>query len=218
MKFATVIGLVLATQSVSAHYIFKTLVAGSKTSTKAVRQPQNNMPISGVSSSSITCNTNPSPADETVTVAAGDKIGFLLDSSMYHKGAVSIYLGQAPGSVENWDGSGKSWFKIAEWGATSFNPITFSSTNQNTFTTTIPSSVPSGDYLVRAEQIALHLGTGVTENFASCAQIRITGGGNGNPAKVSIPGYLSADDPSVKVNIYSGLTSYTVPGPAVYRG
>lgn len=30
-----------------------------------------------------------------------------------------------------------------------------------------------------------------TESFVACAQIKITGGGSGSPAKVSIPGYLS---------------------------
>ena len=92
--------------------IFKTLVAGSKTSTQAVRQPQDNSPIHDITSASMTCNVNPGTAGETVSVAAGDTIGFQLDTAMYHEGPVSIYLGKAPGTAADWDGSGSNWFKV----------------------------------------------------------------------------------------------------------
>ncbi|KJA15304.1 lytic polysaccharide monooxygenase [Hypholoma sublateritium FD-334 SS-4] len=217
--FAILSAVILSTQSVSAHYIFKTLVAGSKTSTQAVRQPQNNEPIHDITSAGMTCNVDPGSAGETVSVAAGDTIGFQLDTAMYHEGPVSIYLGKAPGTAADWDGSGSDWFKIAEWGASSFAPMKFSSYELTTFTTTIPTVVPSGEYLARIENIALHLGTGVPEIFVSCAQISVTGGGSGNPSKVAIPGYVGANDPSVVIDIYNSKnTTYTVPGPEVYRG
>ncbi|KAF9041464.1 glycoside hydrolase [Panaeolus papilionaceus] len=218
MKFAGFLGLFLAAQGASAHYIFNTLIAGSKTSTQAVRQPPNNSPVLGVSNPGMTCNVNLSPARETVTVAPGDTIGFKLSNNMYHKGPAAIYLGKAPGAVENWDGSGQAWFKIAEWGPLYDGPqLSFTSLDMTEFTTTIPKNTPPGDYLLRAEQIALHL-TGAPENFMSCAQIRITGNGNGNPPMVSIPGYVSPSDPSIMVNIYQKVNSYTCPGPAVWRG
>ncbi|KAF9473922.1 hypothetical protein BDN70DRAFT_885380 [Pholiota conissans] len=199
--------------------IFKALIAGSKSSTQAVRQPQSVEPMHDITSSDVVCNVNPSPASETVSVAAGSTLGFQLSTAMYHQGPVSIYLGKAPGAAADWDGSGANWFKIAEWGATSTKPFNFSSFMQTTFTTTIPQSVPSGEYLARAENIALHLGTGVPEIFVSCAQISITNGGSGNPSKVSIPGYIAANDPSVIIDIYNAdVTSYRVPGPDVYIG
>ncbi|TFK35278.1 glycoside hydrolase [Crucibulum laeve] len=216
MKLASVLGLALITQTVSAHYIFSTLIAGSKTSTKAVRRPQNNSPVHDYTGTDITCNVSPSPASETVTVNAGDTIGFKSDAALYHKGPVAIYLGKAPGSAASWDGSGQNWFKIAEWGPT-YNPFSFTSLNQNTFMTRIPSSVPSGEYLVRIEQIGLHL-TGTPECFISCAQIKVQNGGNGSPSMVSIPGYIPKDDPSVMVNIYDPVTNYKTPGPSVYTG
>ncbi|KAI3615068.1 glycoside hydrolase family 61 protein [Moniliophthora roreri] len=132
-------------------------------------------------------------------------------------GPAAIYLGKAPGSAASWDGSGANWFKIAEWGAT-FNPFQFTDFNANQLTTTIPSSVPPGEYLVRIEQIGLHV-AGAPQFYISCAQINITGGGKANPAKVSIPGYVSASDPGLTVNIYYPIpTSYKVPGPAPFRG
>ncbi|TFK35359.1 glycoside hydrolase [Crucibulum laeve] len=211
MKLARILGLALIAQTVSAHYIFNTLIAGSKTSTKAVRQPQDNSPIHEYTSGQITCNVDPSPASETVSISAGDTIGFTVDQKLYHKGPVAIYLGKAPGKAADWDGTGKNWFKIAEWGPT-FNPFSFTSLDKNEFKTTIPKSVPSG------EVSGLHL-TGTPEFFVSCAQIKVTGGGSSNPSKVSIPGYIPQNDPSVMVNIYDPApTAYTCPGPSVWTG
>jgi hypothetical protein len=215
---ALVLSLFFLAQSASAHYIFKVLLSGDKTSAKAVRQPPTVEPFHDITSAAATCNVNTAPATEVMTVAAGGKLGFQLSNSMYHEGPVSIYLGKAPGKVSSWDGSGKSWFKIAEWGVESFSPVKFKSYQLSEFTTTIPKNTPPGEYLARIEQIALHLGTGVPEIFVSCAQIRVTGSGTGNPSKVSIPGYIKANNPGVIANIYNGLTSYTVPGPKVWRG
>ena len=46
--------------------------------------------------------------------------------------------------------------KIAEWGA-EFNPFKFVTDGLSQITTTIPETVAPGDYLVRIEQIALHV-------------------------------------------------------------
>ncbi|KAF6756615.1 glycosyl hydrolase family 61-domain-containing protein [Ephemerocybe angulata] len=207
-------------QTVSAHYIFETLIFGEQTSKKAVRRPSDNTPVYNVTSNEIRCNVDLKNATETPTVEAGALIGFHLDEpkTIYHMGPLSMYLGQAPGKAAAWDGSGKAWFKIAHWGAVFRPKFTFLSLNQKEFTTTIPKSVPSGEYLIRIEHIGLHL-TGAPEFFISCAQIKIVNGGKGNPPKVSIPGYLKPNDPSLMVNIWWPVpTSYQVPGPKPYRG
>ncbi|KAJ8520730.1 hypothetical protein ONZ45_g2471 [Pleurotus djamor] len=210
MKFSALgLFIVAAAQSCSAHYIWSTLIAGGTTSSAAVRQPINNSPVESATSNNLRCNVSPSPASATVNVAAGSTIGFILDNTIYHAGPAAIYLGKAPGSVASWDGSGANWFKIAEFGA-NFNPFKFTAEGVSQLTTTIPSATPSGEYLVRIEQIGLHV-AGAPQWYISCAQINITGGGSGNPAKVSIPGYVSASDPGLTVNIYYPTpTSYTV--------
>jgi len=203
--------------SAAAHYIFRTLLTSTGSSDAAVRRPAENSPIHDITSSGATCNVGLSPATETVSVSAGSLIGFKLGAgtTVFHKGPAAMYLGKAPERAADWDGSGQNWFKIAEWGAT-FNPFSFASLGKDTFTSTIPSSVPSGEYLVRIEQIGLHL-TGSPELFVSCAQIKITGGGSATPSKFSIPGYIARDDPMLTLNIYwPQPTAYTVPGPAVY--
>ena len=66
----------------------------------------------------------------------------------------------------------------------------------STFTFKIPSTIPAGDYLLRIEQIGLHV-AGAPQFYISCAQLKVTGGGSANPSKVSIPGYVSATDPGL---------------------
>jgi hypothetical protein len=173
------------------------LIAGSTTSNAAVRQPVNNSPVelNGLNTNNIRCNVSPGAASETVSVAAGSTIGFKLDNTLYHQGPAAIYLGKAPSTAASWDGSGANWFKIAEWGAT-FNPFQFTDFNANQLTTTIPSNTPAGEYLVRIEQIGLHV-AGAPQWYISCAQIKITGSGSGNPPKVSIPGYVSSSGMSL---------------------
>lgn len=46
----------------------------------------------------------------------------------------------------------------------------------------------------------------------------VTGGGSANPTGVKFPGAYSANDPGIKINIYTDLTSYTIPGPPVFSG
>jgi cellulase len=80
---------------------------------------------------------------------------------------------------------------------------------------TVPSCIPAGDYLLRGEIIALHSAGSYpgAQFYMECAQIRVTGGGSTQPSTVSIPGTYSGNDPGIKINIYSGLTSYQIPGP-----
>ncbi|PPQ99634.1 hypothetical protein CVT24_005212 [Panaeolus cyanescens] len=217
MKLTAIVSLAVLAHSASAHYIWNTLIAGSTTSTAAVRQPINNSPVTSVTSNDVRCNVSPGAASQTVSVASGSTIGFKLDNTLYHAGPAAIYLGKAPSTAASWDGSGANWFKIAEWGA-NFNPFKFTDEGLSQLTTTIPSNTPPGEYLVRIEQIGLHV-AGAPQWYISCAQIKITGSGSGNPSKVSIPGYVSASDPGLTVNIYNPIpTSYTVPGPRPWRG
>ena len=59
-------------------------------------------------------------------------------------------------SASSADGS-TPWFKVAELGPSFSNgQISFPSMDRDAFTFTIPKSLPSGDYLLRAENIAIH--------------------------------------------------------------
>ena len=68
--------------------------------------------------------------------------------------------------------------------------------DNSSWTTTIPKSVPSGNYLIRFETIALH--SLPAQMYPECAQIQITGGGSRQPTEdelVSFPGAYQSTDP-----------------------
>ena len=52
----------------------------------------------------------------------------------------------------------------------------------------------------------------------SCFQINVTGSGTANPAGVKFPGAYKSSDPGILVDINKPMTSYTIPGPAVWKG
>ena len=87
---------------------------------------------------------------------------------------------------------------------------------------TIPANTPDGEYLLRVEQIALHMASqpNQAQFYIACSQIQITGGGSGNPGPlVSLPGAYSSNDPGILVDIWSMQPdSYKPPGPAVWSG
>lgn len=86
---------------------------------------------------------------------------------------------------------------------------------------TIPSTLAPGDYLLRAEVIALHVAgsVGGAQLYMSCFQLRVTGSGSKNPTGVLFPGAYSATDPGILINIYQTINNYTIPGPTtVFTG
>ncbi|KAH7105088.1 glycosyl hydrolase family 61-domain-containing protein [Auriculariales sp. MPI-PUGE-AT-0066] len=98
--------------------------------------------------------------------------------------------------------------------------------NNMTVPSTIPASLPSGNYLLRHEIIALHKGDviGGAEYYVSCSQVRVTGGPSGRVKAaggqlVAIPGVYKESDSGIHVNVFNGnlnSTSYKMPGPAVF--
>lgn len=92
-------------------------MVGSKTSTKAVRRPIDNMPINKFLGWEITCNFKTINAMEAVSVTICSSIGFQIGGNqrIHHLGPAAIYFGEAPGKVADWDGSGEQWFKMKSY-------------------------------------------------------------------------------------------------------
>ncbi len=70
------------------------------------------------------------------------------------------------------------------------------------WTSTIPASLPAGNYLIRHELLALHQAN-TPQFYPECAQIVVTGGGNKSPTGsylTPIPAYASPNDPGVNVS------------------
>lgn len=83
---------------------------------------------------------------------------------------------------------------------------------------TVPKSIASGNYLVRAEAIALHAGAGQPQPYVSCFQVNVINGGSANPAGVSFPGAYKTSDALFSVSIWDSNFKYVSAGPAVYTG
>ncbi|KAF8245461.1 hypothetical protein K440DRAFT_555835, partial [Wilcoxina mikolae CBS 423.85] len=177
-----------------------------------------NSPVTNLTSPDLRCNVGAVGArTATTTVAAGATVKFSLDIAVYHQGPIMWYLGKAPGKAESWDGSGEAWVKVCTFGPSFASgqavwPMTIE------YDAVIPKSIPSGNYLLRIEQLALHNPGALPQFFISCAQITITGGGNANPKPFAIPGHILSNDPGYTVNIYNNFKSYSFPGPAVWSG
>ncbi|KAH8151405.1 uncharacterized protein LAJ45_04609 [Morchella importuna] len=231
MQLSALLSLLAAATAVQAHATFQYLNDNSA----VIRKPPSNSPIQDVTSSDLACNVNGgTPVASKLIVAAGstvtmewhhgDRTTQAIDPS--HKGPILTYLAKVPDATTATSPSSLKWFKIYHDG------LTLSGTtetwavdklvaNAGKYSHTIPSNIASGDYLLRSEIIALHGAgsTGGAQLYMGCAQITVTGGGSASPATVSLPGAYSASDPGILVGIYwPKLTSYTIPGPAVYSG
>ncbi|KAF7775675.1 CAZyme family AA9 [Agaricus bisporus var. burnettii] len=201
-----------------------------------IRVTPNNNPVTDVTSKDITCNVNGLSGSnvQTLSIGAGSTITFEWHQhdqrtgedpiSGGHKGPVQVYIAKAPSSAASFDGQGSVWTKIYSSGL--LNPSSqqwatdIVNSGQGKHSVTIPSSLPAGDYLLRAEIIALHVAQSYpgAQFYIGCAQVHITSGGSARPPTIAIPGAYSPSDPGITVNIYNNLQSYTAPGGAVWSG
>lgn len=231
MKLSVALGTALAASSVSGaalqprHYTFPSIAGtGDWQSVRQTVNFQSNAGLSNVDSEQIRCYTSGTrSASLTTSVAAGSSVTFKASPNIFHPGPLQFYMAKVPSgkTAKDWDGSGQVWFKIySEQATVGGNGLTWPSLNKGSVSVTIPKNVPSGDYLLRIEHIALHQAsqTNGAQFYISCAQITVTGGGSGTPGPlVSFPGAYKSSDPGIKVNIYN-TKSYTAPGPAVWTG
>jgi len=164
----------------------------------------------------------------TASVAAGSVVGLNVagnPSTLYHPGVLNVYMAKAPsGTVAGWSPTGAVWFKVYQISAVTDGgtTITFPSQNLAGISFTIPKTLPSGQYLIRTEHIALHVASsyGGAQFYLSCAQVAVTGGGSGTPKPlVSFPGEYTGNEPGILIDInYPIPKNYTQPGPAVWTG
>lgn len=86
---------------------------------------------------------------------------------------------------------------------------------------TIPSNLAAGDYLLRAEAIALHAASasGGAQHYVACYQLTVSGSGSLKPTDtVTFPSAYSKTGPGLGFSIHAPLDSYPAPGPALIEG
>ncbi|KAJ4398412.1 hypothetical protein N0V85_006286 [Neurospora sp. IMI 360204] len=232
----------LAAREVTGHAIFQQLwVDGTDYGSTCNRLPTSNSPVTNVGSRDFVCNAGtrgvsgkcPVKAGGTVTVEMHQQPGDRSCKSEAiggaHWGPVQIYLSKVS-DASTADGSSGGWFKIFSnawskksggrvgdddnWGTRDLNACC------GRMDVPIPKDLPSGDYLLRAEALALHTAgqSGGAQFYISCYQITVSGGGSATYSTVKFPGAYKASDPGIQINIHAAVSNYVAPGPAVVAG
>ncbi|ROT37404.1 cellulose-growth-specific protein [Sodiomyces alkalinus F11] len=235
---SSLLALAAVLTGASAHYNFESLVVNGQATRpyEYVRRTTNsNSPIENVQSQHMVCNqggldANIRAATSTYTVQAGDELGFLVNVDLGHPGPLAVYLSRAPNGVsaQNYLGDGE-WSKIYALTSREIREnygIDWASFPNNVgirnFTFTLPPQTPPGEYLVRAEHLAIHgAGSfGGAQFYIGCAQIRVENrnyDGSVPGPTVRFPGAYTGNEPGILVNIYwPPLTSYQAPGPVTW--
>ncbi|KAL2831388.1 glycosyl hydrolase family 61-domain-containing protein [Aspergillus cavernicola] len=216
-----------------AHWNFASLIVNGEETEEYqyVRRTKNsNSPVQDVTSNDIICNVGGIDNDvleatETYTVAPGDEVGFTLRDIWGHPGIQQVYMSKAPDTAKTYKGDG-DWFKVYSLTTSNLtaDPILWAPFADNVgiknFTFTLPEDLPAGQYLMRAEGIALHSAGefGGAQFYIGCAQLEVTGSGAGSPGPlVQFPGAYTGNEPGILVGLYwPPLRNYTAPGPAVW--
>lgn len=183
--------------------------------------------VTDYSSEDIICHQNATNAKGHVAVKAGDSINIKwTEWPESHHGPVIDYLAKCDGSCSTVDKTKLKFFKIDGVGLVDNSevPGTWGDDqlikNDNSWLVQIPESIAPGEYVLRHELIALHGAQteGGAQNYPQCFNLLVSGSGTDEPEGVAGTSLYKPDSPGIEVNIYSSISSYTVPGPAQYTG
>ena len=187
-----------------------------------IRMPPSNSPVTDVTSEDIACNVNgQTGVADTVAANEGDSIKVQWDQSG-HPGPITHMLFGPVDSAKDATGVGK-WFKIDELDSVDgkwANEIM--GANNMTHEFKLPTGLPSGEYLLRSEMLALHGAqtVGGAQFYIGCAQLKVTGTGSAGACgpTIELPGAYNENDDNIYIpNVYNGfdISTYTAPGGPV---
>lgn len=198
MKLLQLNLLYLLTPLASAHYNFERLIVNSVTTgayeyVRALGPGVSNGPFYNVQHTDMRCNNGSfSAASKTKThaVKAGDTVGFTVRDVLGHPGPLFAYMSKSTvANVSAYQGEGE-WSKVYEMGVKTYAnyslPMTWLSDGWTKFEFKIPRAIENGQYLLRAEHIAVHSAGGPegagAQFYIGCAQIEVSGGMGGKPS------------------------------------
>jgi len=188
-------------------------------------------PIQDPTLSSMACNAAGTAGALQQTIAAGSAITAYWNNPWPHTiGPMVVWMASCGSSCLSFEPTGAVWFKIQQTGLVSGTlPTGLWGSGQmvadnSSWTVTIPSTLKAGAYLIRHETMAIHTAN-APQWYPECGQLLVTGSGTASPSSTymaSIPGVYSMSDPNVDIDVYSSanqdVTTYTIPGPAVWTG
>ncbi|KAL2795570.1 glycosyl hydrolase family 61-domain-containing protein [Aspergillus keveii] len=173
----------------------------------------------------IICHRGAEPGALSAEIAPGGSVTLYWSTwPTDHHGPVITYLAECDGDCASVDKTTLEFFKIDEGGLidNSAVPGTWASdeliADNFSRTITIPSDIKSGNYVLRHEIIALH-GAGTldaAQNYPQCINLKVTGDGTATPAGTLGTELYKDTDAGILVNIWNALSSYEIPGPALY--
>lgn len=174
----------------------------------------------------IICHKSAKPGAISADVKAGGTVELQwTDWPSSHHGPVLTYLANCNGDCSDVTKTDLEFFKIDESGLISDTevPGTWATdnliSNNNSWTVTIPSTLESGNYVLRHEIIALHSAGNKdgAQNYPQCLNLKVTGSGSSTYSGTKGEALYKDTDPGILVNIYQSLSSYDIPGPAMYN-
>ncbi|KAK5936653.1 hypothetical protein PMZ80_011118 [Knufia obscura] len=178
---------------------------------------------SSLTDSNIICHNNAVPGTQYVTVAAGDALEIQWNTwPESHKGPMLDYLAPCGEDCTSVDPTALKFTKIDEKGLTGDSWASDEMIANNfTWVSTIPSSIAPGKYVLRHETIALHSAgsEGGAQAYPQCVNLEVTGSGSNSLGDGTLGTALyTPTDPGILINIYTELSDYEIPGPAVMAG
>ncbi|KAL8713071.1 MAG: hypothetical protein Q9220_002931 [cf. Caloplaca sp. 1 TL-2023] len=198
--------------------------------------PQATYPIRPVDSQDMACGVNGDKGVARICPAnSGSQLTFnfrdwpdgsqpgSLDKS--HMGPCSVYMKKVDNSAADGNAAGPGWFKIFEEDYDSSSKQWCTSkimANDGKLSVKIPTDLAGGYYLVRPELLALHQADKSPPDpqfYVGCAQIFLQSTGSSTPKDtVSIPGYVSMQNPAMTFDIWtpSKEGTYKSFGPPTY--
>ncbi|GLA26066.1 CAZyme family AA9 [Aspergillus niger] len=174
----------------------------------------------------IICHKSAKPGAISADVKAGGTVELQwTDWPSSHHGPVLTYLANCNGDCSDVTKTDLEFFKIDESGLISDTevPGTWATdnliSNNNSWTVTIPSTLEAGNYVLRHEIIALHSAENKdgAQNYPQCLNLKVTGSGSSTYSGTKGEALYKDTDPGILVNIYETLSSYDIPGPAMYN-
>ncbi|PWY81277.1 hypothetical protein BO83DRAFT_305518 [Aspergillus eucalypticola CBS 122712] len=174
----------------------------------------------------IICHKSAKPGALSADVKAGGTVELQwTDWPSSHHGPVLTYLANCNGDCSDVTKTNLEFFKIDESGLISDTevPGTWATdnliSNNNSWTVTIPSTLESGNYVLRHEIIALHSAENKdgAQNYPQCLNLKVTGSGSSTYSGTKGEALYKDTDPGILINIYESLSSYDIPGPAMYN-
>ncbi|CAE7013411.1 hypothetical protein CFE70_002370 [Pyrenophora teres f. teres 0-1] len=238
MKTAAILSAITAVAS--AHATWQQLWKNGKDlESTCARLPPSNSPVESYTGTALQCNANPAPAQGKCDFEAGDTVTIEMHQHNSrdcteqalggaHWGPVLAYMSKvedastADGSSEFFKVYQNTWAKnpAATQGDNDFWGTKDLNYNCGKLDFTIPKDIAPGDYLLRAEAIALHAAgpSGGAQHYMTCYQLTVTGSGTLEPKGVKFPEAYTKSGPGLGFSIHADLDSYPAPGPALISG